>query len=229
MKKRNIILLVIITFLLTGCTFNYDAKIMLDGSVEENVNDKTYVKEIFNVESIEKEILKKATLSYLDNLEVKADNIEYKDDSVTASVYNRYEDINNYVDKSNAIKILFENVNIKKNKKIISLETVKSKYDYGIEDYYGSTISISLPYKVLNHNANYVDENNNTYTWNIDEGFDGISLEYKTSSFYTLNILKLFNYFTMITFITVIGIIMIIIFAIFVIIYYYRAIKGVRF
>ena len=95
--KKNILLLVIV-FLLTGCTFNYDTKIMLDGSVRENVNDKTYVSEMFDEDtvSVSKDILKKTTLYYLDTLNVKADDITYKDDSVTVFLTNVYDSVDSF-------------------------------------------------------------------------------------------------------------------------------------
>ena len=229
MKKRNIILLLFIAFLLTGCTFNYDAKIMLDGSVEESVNNKTYVKEIFDAEKINKEALKKVTDRYLDNLGVKANKVTYKDDSVTVSLSNKYESIDDFAEKSGAINQIFSKLIVKKNKKIIKVSSIESDYDFGIDSYYGSSITISLPYQVISHNANVVDEASNTYTWNVDSNFEGIKLEYNTSNLYTLNVFKLLDYATINTFITIIVIIILVAFVIFVIIYYYRAIKSVRF
>ena len=228
MKKNRLILILIISFLLTGCTFNYDTKIMLDGSVKEKINTKTFGSEIFEEDSYNKDVLKKTTESYLKLSQIKAEEIAYNDDSVKVFVTNSYESIDDYSKNSKAIETIFNKLQVKNEKNKILLKTINSDYDFGISDYYGSTISISLPYKVLNHNANEFKSNTNTYLWKLDSEFKGIELEYQKNKFYTYNVIKLFNYATINTYIILIVSILLVIFGIIIFIYYYKAIKSMN-
>ncbi len=228
MKKKNILLLVIITLFLTGCTFEYKAKIMLDGSVREEVNTVTKTNEIYTEEELEKvtsDTFKKVVKIYLDNAGIKKAKIKYYKDRIEGKTKTTYNSLYSYSKDSKLVKTLYDGLRItKKNGKTL-IESIDSNFEFGIEEYYGSTISISLPYKVTNSNADSVDKSTNTYSWNLDEDFTGISLEYKNRIFYTLNVIKILNYATIYTYFTIAVILIIIIFVIFLILYYYRAKK----
>ena len=228
MKKYKILLIIVLAFILTGCTANYETKIMLDGSIKESINTNTFGYEIFKEEQYTKDALKKATESYLKLSQIKAKNIIYKDDGVKVYVTNSYQNIKEFSNNSKAINTIFDSLQVLEKKNKVSLKTIKSEYDFGIEEYFGSTITISLPYKVLNNNANEYNSKDNTYLWKIDSNFQGIELEYQTNRFYTYNFIKLFKYASINTYIILVVTILLIIFGIIVIIYYYRAIRTMR-
>ena len=125
MNKKYIVLLLFIVFFLTGCTFDYNAKIMLDGTVKENVVDKTYVSEIYGEDAseVDRKVLEKVTKEYLNYSNTKANRIEYGIDNVTVNASKSYKNINYYINESKAIKNIFSNIKITKNNKNVLIES----------------------------------------------------------------------------------------------------------
>ena len=76
-------------------------------------------------------------------------------------------------------------------------------------DYKNSVISIDLPYKVIDNNADEV--NGRTYIWYLDDDFDGIYLKYNRLLFSTYNPITLMEYTTLNTFLSVIAVIILVI------------------
>lgn len=203
-NKVKVLMLLLLTVLVSGCTANYDVKINLDGSVKENVEllevkerilpdftnkkFKDYVKEYINLNEL--------------NQTVK--DYELLNNSETAGIFvkREYNDIYQYVNTSPAIPFVFKKVKIRTKDEMIILKSVETGYDLvyeendGVLNYTNSTITLSLPYEVISSNADHIDEETNMYTWDFDQDFDGIEIKYNPNKKYTNDLLKLLKYAT---------------------------------
>ena len=72
----------------------------------------------------------------------------------------------------------------------LNKDSIEYKYDSIGMQVDNSTITIELPYKVLDNNADNIDKNKNIYTWyiNKDTTEKDILLQYDVDSLYALNI-----------------------------------------
>lgn len=222
MKKYRIVLLIIFTLFLTGCNANYNLKIDIDGSVTEEgtaeIEDREY-----SYKELSSEERKKYAEATANKIECKDYRIEYKDKASIITLNNEYRDIFDYLENSNAYKMLFKDIKYSIDKDSITVEIIPSDYDVTEP----VQVKVSLPFKVLYNNADDVDIDNNIYIWNIEDKEDTIKITYNNSKLtpYTYNILKLSNYFTGSTIFSIVIFLVLIIFIILVIIF---AIKVVR-
>lgn len=184
MKNIKYLFLLLLVILFTGCTVNYDLNIDDDLSVTERV------------EAIEKENTIKTNtgmksnkaVDYLYNI-FKRDGIEpsissrVEKDRVIATASASHKSLEKYVANFNSD--IFKRAKLSKsgtlyslsfnqNKKLSSMDSTAPIYDNVI-------INITVPFKVIEHNADKTYKN--TYTWNIrkDEELRKIKIKFDTS------------------------------------------------
>lgn len=219
MKKNKYKLLFLMGIIvLTGCQANYNVKIGLDGQVVEEatiIEEKdalmdTFTKDKFN--QYVDDYLKQVGL----NTGIRQKKVLIQDTTAGVKISKSYRDIQQYIAESKAINYLFKKINVEKSGNKTLVSSVESDYDViYLEDddeynFTNSQLSIALPYMVINSNADEVDKKNNIYTWNIDNKFKGIELEYYNSRFYTNNIFNLARYGNASTYVTGLLVIMIV-------------------
>ena len=184
MKIVRLFFLIIVTIFITGCSVNYEIEIDENLFVKESlyfdefneVIKETYIKfeeemQITVVENVH-DITNRLRAMLGDSYTIKA---AFFDDRSGISITNNYSSLSNY-QLSEITKRLYGSINFSKRGDIIDLVS-KSPYKfedifipdadflYDIENF---SVSIKLPFKVLEHNADKVS--NNTYTWNFDYG-----------------------------------------------------------
>ena len=95
------------------------------------------------------------------------------------------------------IKQLYDEFSVVDDKGIITIEVkgynpekIESKYEMIGMDVHDSVITVDLPFKVLENNADSVDSNNNIYKWYIDSDTvsKDILLKYDVNNVYKLNL-----------------------------------------
>ena len=174
MKK---LIFLLIPFILTGCTVNYELEINEDLSLKEEITiltDESY----FNKEGEEQRY------QYIVDLGMKEEgynNYNYlKKDGLYGGVATKtYLSLNDFKENANSLKEMYDDIEIEYNDNIITINTVgkfnvnkivaisdQEGLDQSIpEDVY---FSVKLPFKVLEHNADKIDTENNIYYWIID-------------------------------------------------------------
>ena len=201
MKKKLFILLGIL--LLTGCKANYHLQINLGGNVIETssiyLNSSMLGRDEYPSDSDEflDQIAEEHGFKFMKKIKFEEGAyLGYK-------TYRRYGSVSSYVNQSPAITVLYNNLTVTKENNHVIL---KSDGDNKIPTYHNPTgdipttverieISITLPYKVLNHNANSSNSENNTYTWVFDPSdAREFLLEYTTDELYTSNPTYLFQF-----------------------------------
>ena len=172
-KIKKIILLICLTFLLCGCSVDYDIIINKDLSVDES----------FTVVEKKEEIRNRTYANTFDEL-VKSvqsntgmDSSRYlikkynKGSLIGAKVNRSYRSINEYVSVAQK-NDLFTTETEYKNENGISTLTSKVIYTensefVAISYLIDAKINIKVPFEVLENNADSVDKENNIYTWNL--------------------------------------------------------------
>ena len=170
MKKLFIIVLL---SLCIACTGKYNLKINNDLSVEEKVTgleDDNFYDGYYN--SSRNRVVDFASSMFKEEINNKGYSFSIVSEG---SLYGgqakkNYANIDDYFSNSNVYEQYFENWDVKNNNGIITISLNKKKVGNGtgidravVND---GTVSISLPFMVLSHNADRV--NGNIYTWNID-------------------------------------------------------------
>ena len=218
MKNRyKLFFLLVVLMMVTGCTFEYNIKIMFNGKVNESVN-------LFDGKTIVK--YKKDFLSYADK-NLKLFNIDFDEKSavydgnlVGIKLKKNYANLNDYVRQNKAVKYIFDSIVVNEDENIVDIKSIPNKYDIiqqgndGSYNYIDSKITLTLPFKVIDSNANDIDTKNNKYTWLINEDFKEIRISYDKTKYYTNNVFKLFSYMTIDIWFTILLIIVIIWFVI---------------
>ena len=204
MKKKIFILLILI--LLTGCKAKYNLQINFGGNYIES--GTIY----FNSSLLGRggysnnytEFLNEAAKNYNFNWILKKipfNNGEY----FGYDFYERYSNSSKYSNNSPALKAIFNGLSVEENDNYVKLNTkgYNGTLNFHAPDSDFSTIvetieiNISLPYKVVKHNANSVNADTNTYTWIFDSHTDynkKINLEYMSNEVYTSNPVYLFKF-----------------------------------
>lgn len=197
MKKiRNILSIVFLILLLSGCDLNYNLIINKDLSSEENIK--------FNV-----------TKSTLEEIKIKYGD-EYVDE--LKEYYKPILDNQNYTYDYNDDSGINLNASRKNNSVVFNDKIKNARYNYfdyscnkdiciiyAIADdkilsydgcVYSLKLNIQVPYKVLENNADKVDKQNNTYTWYSKPGKDNsdIILVFKKDGTDILLINKIFYF-----------------------------------
>lgn len=221
MRKKIFILLVLL--LLTGCKAKYNLQINFGGNFIEtgtiSFNSNLLGKGGYS--SSTNEFLHQMGDKYNFNWIVKKlpfDNGSY----VGYDFYQRYPNYDRYASQSPAIKALFNGLSVDSNDHYVKLN---SRGYNSIPDYNkpngdfptrveGIEINISLPYKVVKHNASRVDNDTNTYTWTFNANTPntkGINLEYRDNEIYTYNPAYLIKFVSPYIYITLLLVIVVLI------------------
>lgn len=182
MKRLKLIVLAIVVMaFLSGCSVNYDLYINEDFSVNEEIVSKEYTRKIEKITSLKGE----EAVNYLYDMfrkNLENENFYYKEENnmVVATTTESYNSIKNF--KKRFSSDLFSNIKITDNNNETTL-MANQKQKLGNEGsknllYDEVTISIHLPFKVLENNADEIK--NNTYIWKIkkDEDLKNIKLVY---------------------------------------------------
>lgn len=184
MKKIKRIFIVLIMFLLCGCSVEYNLDIFSDNTIKESV----VAEEKTNRMKINTGLDETSSVEYLYDMfkrEGYDTHIKTKTDgdNTISTVIGYYDSIEKY--SENFTSDLFEKVDITTKDDIVTLnmnQTVQLTDDTSSSLVYDSvTINIKLPFKVISNNADKVK--NDTYTWYVskDEDLKNISISYDKS------------------------------------------------
>lgn len=179
-KKKLLLLLFVLSFLLTGCSVKYQMQIDRENTIKEylQIDETNDMLDTYPTGSsgLFNDMYNQYTTSILrDNLEKNITRLE----DTTNLVTNNIERINvtSFSYQDNIVSKIYKNVSITNdNKGIYSLAFSNyvaykdvlaiSNNPYGIEG--ATSFEIVLPFKVVSHNADYVDKKLNLYRWDID-------------------------------------------------------------
>lgn len=191
MKRIKKIIVLLLIILLSGCTVDYNLTINDDSSVNEKVVAKEYTNRMKSKTGLDG----KESVNYLYkmfdrkdlNTKINTKNSNYETISTVTAFHSSLEDYSN-----NFTSDIFEKVNYKKKKNIVTLTYKQSQMLSTTSSrapiYDKVTVNINVPFKVTDHNADSV--NKDTYTWNIEKdedlrkikiSFDENNLKYKKS------------------------------------------------
>ena len=174
MKLRYLILLACL-FLLTGCNIEYKVNINNDFSISENVH-------VFGTESLydtyyrtlKIDVLKENLDRYQESL--NDNNYKYElidEENPYVTLEKKYNDIEDYIKNSQLFNDYFDEIRYNKEGNILKIETIgfnPNEQDNPDRFYVEKLdISITSSYEVINHNAKSVNENTNTFHFEIDE------------------------------------------------------------
>lgn len=172
MKK---IVILAFLLLLTGCTAEYNISINEDLSISEtaycygdsDMFDTYYMTTRSNVLG---EILD----VYTDGLKENGYEYELMEGTNPYVVLSRkYSDIGDYVNKTILLNDYFDEIKYTKNGDILKIETVgfHPNEENDPNRFYITNLDIAITssYKVINHNATKIDDNTNTYHFEIKE------------------------------------------------------------
>lgn len=198
------IILIVLCFLLTGCKIDYNLKITNDNKFVENADlskyfpdGSSFIDETGTYTYNFADELKNDAYGYLNELGYS----RYSISDITSKNYEgvrvtrTYDTFNSY-NYNLLVKNLYDDFSVSSDNSIITIsakgfnrENIESKYEMIGMEIGNSSINVELPYKVLENNADSVDENHNIYTWYIDK--DTVSkdllLKYDTNDIYALN------------------------------------------
>ena len=214
--KKKIFILIVMAFLLTGCTNNYNVRLMFDGSIKEESNiraeSETLIGDKKITDSNKEEIVEilKSVKDVL-GIDVNLEKVKYNEDSIEYNLKDNYSSFEDYKTNSQIVGLIFKDIERNRKGNSVEIKSIKSDYDIN-DEYKNSVISIDLPYKVIDSNADQVD--GRTYIWNLDDDFDGIYLKYNRLLFSTYNPITLLEYTTINTLLTVIAILILVVAAI---------------
>lgn len=199
MKK---LILILCCFLLTGCTAKYDMTIDSKNKLHESF---TFIADnsILKMDNYDlKESINQRIQGYKKAPELQSYKINYKIGKTTTTFHFKSPVLS--VDQLNAFSIFknaFEEVQVLKEGKNTIFQTVGEYYYYNIfgetndADSYAidAEINITVHNKVLENNADKVDEKTNTYTWYLksDQLEKSISIKYSNQKRYDV----IFNYY----------------------------------
>ena len=178
MRKIKFILLILLVFIITGCSGNYNLTFNKDLSVEEELNILIDNKD----DAYEK------TYSLFENAEIDTDKYEILivDDKVKIKYKEKYSTFGDYYLNSKLYKTLFNDIEYTLDNKGITISAKNSlKLDdqnnqniinsYDIENL---NINISTPFYINKSNADSIKDN--TYTWslNSNDTYKNINLDF---------------------------------------------------
>ncbi len=177
MKK---FIFILFSFLLvTGCTAHYELKINDDLSVEESITgleDDEFYNQYYNSKKERVADFVMATqMEYLTNNGFEIEK-HYQDLLYGATVSKKYNTLEEFYDTSIAYKQFYKTFNLTNKNGIVDIslddKLNRNSQDptrYVIDE---GSISIVLPFKVLEHNADEVNSDKNIYIWYINSSND---------------------------------------------------------
>lgn len=192
MKK---ILILLVCLLLTGCNVNYNVNITDELKITEEAiirGDEELYSAYFRTSR--NKVLNEFLDIYGDTL--RENNYEYnliKGENPYVNLKHSYNNINEYLNSSKLFNGYFDRIDYKVDGNKIKIETIGFHYNIADdpERFYVNNvdIAINLPFKVINHNATMVDENTNTYYYNLSSKTENfkIMLEFDSSTKFNPN------------------------------------------
>lgn len=172
-KRKYLVLIFGLIFLLCGCSVDYDIKINKDLSVDESftvVEEKEKIREKSYANTYEELLQSVKSNTGIDSSKYLINS--YKNSSqLGAKVSRTYPSIQNYVNTVKDYDLFTTKTTYKKNG---SVSTLTSKVIYkaneefvAIAYFIDAKINIKVPFVVIENNADYVDEKNNIYSWDL--------------------------------------------------------------
>jgi len=210
----------VILFVVTGCTAEYNVTINKDLTVSESIqvigDDRFKLTNEYTVDSMYNAL----TNTYNEIYDIVKNNIINKtsiDNNLSVNGENTYASVKEFIN-SDYIKILYgDGLSMKTSGNVITLSTDNTVDNLWLfieemdEDSLISelNVNIKLPYLVTDNNADKVDDKNNIYTWEYDfNSYDKqILLEFDKSQSFKKGIgfLTILKYVVVIAIIGVVG------------------------
>lgn len=173
MKKIKLLLIFGLTFILSGCTVDYNVTINNDLSMSEEaivkIEESFFDDYMFYTKAETYNAVMSRNLSFLNEL-----NYDYKhsDDYLTTTFNNNYNKLTDYINNNTIYQQFFENLEYTDENNIITIKSSGEFYQYTednaekflIEDI---DINVKIPFDVISSNADRVDSVNDIYTWTI--------------------------------------------------------------
>ena len=197
MKRIKKIVLILIIILLSGCSVEYNLTINEDSSV----NEKVVASENTNRMKINTGLSEDQSVNYLykmfdrTGLDTKISTVQ-KNGVTISTVTGSYNSLDKY--SKNFTSDLFKEASVKKDGNIITLTfdqsmMLSSNSSRGLI-YDNVIVNITVPFKVIEHNADTYKRN--TYTWNIgkDQKLKQIKIKYDKSDLINAKEIKLGNF-----------------------------------
>lgn len=187
MKKYKIFFLMILLVVLSGCSAKYSVNINSNGTVTEKVIME------FDTSSVEasdpKSFIEDTIKTYKDNNMYIDYNIKTNvtKDKTTITATRKYSSLNDYVNKSELLPILFEKTMYIDDYGINGIQTTGEYYydtlfDTSIADeprFDNIDINIHSQFNILENNSEKFDKKNNTLYWSINKDTKNFSIDFK--------------------------------------------------
>lgn len=204
MNKKYIIVFISL-FLLSGCTVYYDVDINENFTINESIQflEKRIVLSKYgsDMTKVMQEIATNYTTNSLiqPNLKININSIvdnTMDTEWATTRIKRNYDSLSDFENSSIFDYYFVTNDIVKENGNYIfycsgfNMDNVNDLiFNYGYQfDFDGLVFQITLPFKVINNNADYVDESKNLYAWNIDQNnysYKTIKLEFENEKIVT--------------------------------------------
>jgi len=200
------LIIILLCLLLSGCKIEYKLEIENDNSYTENIDMLKYFKDN-NYKEVDElglvtydlaKMLRNDAYAYLGRLGFT----DYSIKDISANNYegvrvNRSYDSHISFGYNLAIKQVYSDFSVTDDNGIITLEAkgynpseIESKYEMVGMDVHDTVFVVELPFKVIETNADVIDEDNNIYRWYIDKETTtkDLLLKYDVNDIYELNI-----------------------------------------
>jgi uncharacterized protein YcfL len=171
-KKMKIILLIMLGFLVVGCQTDYTLTINQFLEVEEIITTSVQNETIISKGQTKEEFL----TELISNIKNKPDALDYEidpfyhDDESGLNIKRLYLTTNNYQENSPLKGHLFSVFNIIQAENNINIAAKAQQPTVLLADNITiGKINIKTDYIIHSHNADYVDNEKNIYTWFLDE------------------------------------------------------------
>ena len=172
--KKNIFLLLIL-FLLTGCSCNYNVRINKDLTLDEEITIYG-TSRLYNAyyKTNKLDVLKDNLENYLD--EIKENNYEYslkENEEPCIILKKKYQNIEEYLNNSKFFNDYFDEISYNKEGSIVNVETIgfNPNEEDNPDRFYveNAIININVAYEVNNANTEDIDNKTNTFRYHLTE------------------------------------------------------------
>ncbi len=190
---KKILILIMFVVILTGCQVKYNVVINEDLTINEDAK-LTGTEDFFNnyYKTTKTNVLKSMLEIYQDILDEDSYSYEIVEETVPyVHVTKKYNNVNEYINNSKLFNEYFDEIKYSEDGNIRKIETIGINENdpdnperFNIKEL---EISITTPFKVVNHNAKSVNKKTNTYYYELNEKNDKILLEYNISKKFNPN------------------------------------------
>ncbi len=179
---KRYLLIISIIFLMTGCSIDYKGTVYSKNRITENIKINFNNDELGNNKSLIKKNLKQEVKKLQNNSDLKGYKIKSKYNKKGSSItfLNNYSSLTNF-SNSNFWETLFENITVIENKEYNLFQTTGEYFYYNIygmvsegeqhpeeSDVSNVIITMQFANKIIEHNADKINEKNNTFTWILE-------------------------------------------------------------